>query len=125
MSRLPWFRLYSEARNDRKLESLSDAEFRVWFRLLCYAAETEPRGVFEIDDLLGVEVGCENGDMASMLEKLKRLRIIDVEEELGYFIAFADRQYDKPSDAPEQVRERVRRYRERKKNAEAGDVTPM
>ncbi len=117
MSRLPWFRLYSEARNDRKLESLSDAEFRVWFRLLCFAAESEPRGVFEIDELLGVEIGAPNGSLEPTLTKLKKLRIIDVEQSTGYFIAFADRQYDKPSDRPDQTRLRKQRQREKERDS--------
>lgn len=119
MSRLPWFRLYSEARNDRKLRSLSDAEHRVWFNLLCYAAESEPRGIFQIDELLGVEIGCENGSLAPMLEKLKKLRIIGIEDELGYFIAFSERQYDKPSDAPDQTRLRKQRQREKERDSDS------
>ena len=39
MSRYPWFRMYSEARVDAKLRSLSADEFRVWFNLLCLASE--------------------------------------------------------------------------------------
>ena len=34
-----WFRLWTEARTDAKLGLLTNAEHRVWFHLLCYAAE--------------------------------------------------------------------------------------
>lgn len=123
MSRLPWIRLYTEARNDRKLRMLTDHEFRVWFDLLLYAAETEPRGVFAIDDVLAIEVA--NGDesfLSDSLGKLERLHLIEIEGDLGYFPAFADRQYaagGSPSTSPDAVAERVRRHREKKRR-----VTP-
>ena len=75
-----WFRLYSEARNDAKLRTLSDAEHRVWFNLLCYAAEQKPeRGsIFDFDmDVLAIEVAAGDSDLLiETLKKLSRLRII-------------------------------------------------
>lgn len=51
MSRYPWFRMYSEARVDAKLRSLSADEFRVWFNLLCLASETgDGRGTVDMSD---------------------------------------------------------------------------
>ena len=47
MNRFPWFRMYTESRNDSKLATLTDGEFRVWHKLLCYSAENEPRGVID------------------------------------------------------------------------------
>ena len=41
---MKWFKLHTEARNDAKLRSLSDSEHRMWFNLLCFAAEQEKRG---------------------------------------------------------------------------------
>lgn len=112
-----WFRLYPEARNDAKLRSLSDAEHRVWFNLLCYAAEQEERGsVQDLDlDLLALEVA--NGDLCLLdttLQHLARLRIIEWDDDGLAFINWMKRQYDKPSDHPDKVNVRVKRYRERK-----------
>jgi hypothetical protein len=126
---LPWYRMYSEARTDAKLRALSDAEHRVWFHLLCFAAEQDGDGrgciVGYDDELLAVEL-CD-GDTALLrqtIERLKKLRIL-IEDENGItFCAFEKRQYDKPSDRPERVRARVAAYRERHRQDGNDDVTP-
>ena len=124
-----WFRLYTEARNDAKLRSLSDQQFRVWFNLLCLAAEqAEERGTIAGYDteLLAVEVA--NGDahlLEATLDRLQRLRIVSIDEAgTVTFIHFKARQYDKPSDMPEATRERKRRQRERDSREAAERVTP-
>jgi hypothetical protein len=77
---MDWFRLHSEARTDAKLASLPDDEFRVWFRLLCFANEQPERGVIAgySPRLLAVEVA--GGDV-SLLERtissLVELRIVE------------------------------------------------
>lgn len=76
---MKWFRLYSEARTDAKLESLPDDMFRVWFKLMCFAGEQPTRGFVEgyDDELLAVEVA--RGDvelLRATLIELSRLEII-------------------------------------------------
>ena len=34
---MSWFRLYADMLNDRKVQRLSDADFRVWINTLCIA----------------------------------------------------------------------------------------
>lgn len=133
-ARLPWFRLYSEARNDAKLRTLADDEHRVWFGLLCLAAECDDRGTIPMDGfVLAVEVA--NGDeelLDRAVDKLTRLRVLDRGEDGRlFFLRFRDRQYDKPSDQPERVAERVRKHRiakatpqERPSDTRNADVTP-
>lgn len=118
-----WFKMHTEARNDQKLDTLTDAQFRVWFRLLCYAAEQEERGTAECDDeLLAVEVSKGNSDiLTSTIDRLVKLKIIAKNDGLISFVNFAKRQYDKPSDHPNRVNERVKRHRNAKCNA---PVTP-
>ena len=115
MARLPWIRLFTEARNDRKLELLDDAQHRVWFKLLCYSSESEPRGVFRIDEVLAIEVANADDDlMASTIERMKKLRLIEIDGEWGYFPAFADRQYaagGNVSDMPDEILKRVQKHR--------------
>lgn len=111
-----WFRLYTEARTDAKLLSLTDAEFRVWFNLLCYAADQDERGSIDASNWfkLAVEVAGGNEDLlTTVVDKLTKLDILARDGAILRFIHFEERQYDKPSDRPEAVRERVRRYRER------------
>jgi hypothetical protein len=128
-----WFRVYIDARNDAKLRTLTDAEHRVWFHLLCYAAEQPTRGTIEgvtgvtgVTDvtsalLLAIEVS--NGDTALLtktVEKLVNLRILSLDDEGLSFINFNKRQYEKPSDMPEKTRERKAAQRERER-AQAPD----
>lgn len=123
MSRLPWIRLYTEARNDRKLRLLKDDEHRVWFNTLLYAAESEPRGCFTIDDLLAIEVA--DGDQELLdraIGRMEMLHLIERDDHIGYFPAFADRQYaagGNPSDTPDARNERSRRFREKQRRATA------
>lgn len=125
--RMNWFRVYHEARNDAKLRTLSDRQFRVWFNLLCVTSEQEDRGMIEDfpADLLSIEVA--SGDDELLTETLRilcKLRIIRMSRPQSVtgvtgvtleFIHFDDRQYDKPSDMPEATAERKRQQRERDK----------
>lgn len=126
---MKWFKMYGEARNDAKLRTLPDEQFRVWFNLMCLASEQDERGVIAgySEMLLAVEV-C-NGDVTLLnvtLEKLVTLRIVTLTEDYKLtFVKFADRQHDRPSDSPSNIADRVRRHREKKKNAPQNpDVTP-
>ena len=124
---MKWFRLYSEARNDAKLRSLTDAQHRVWFSLLCYASEMESRGCINTIDreLLAVEcAGADTDLLNETIEKLTRLRIVTAEAENVCFVNFMKRQYDKPSATPERVAERVSKHRTTKPEASNAVVTP-
>lgn len=113
---MKWFRLHSEARNDAKLRSLSPAQKWVWFSLLCYASEQEERGCIHSTDRDLLAVECADGDgelLEATLDKLKRLKIVALEGDKVCFVNFMKRQYDKPSDSPERVSERVSRHRAR------------
>ena len=121
--RSPWFRMYIEARNDAKLRSLTDPQHRLWFNLLCYAAEQNgERGTIPLNDdagLLALEVA--DGDtelLESTVERLVRLHIIERGDDTLTFIHFEDRQYDCPSDKPAAVMDRVKRHRDNLKRDE-------
>lgn len=137
MSRYPWFRMYFEARTDAKLRSLDDAEFRVWFNLLCLAAENpDDRGAFDYSDpyILAVEVaGGDEELLARTCHALSRLKVIEQRDSAYVFINFLVRQYDKPSDQPERTRARqqARRQKPQQPSGESAetpvrvrDVTP-
>ncbi len=115
-----WLRLYSEARNDAKLESLSDEQFRVWFRLLCFANEQPERGsIAGIDEeLLAVEVA--KGDVELLQETIQRLvklRILSVGEDNVRFVNWEKRQFQS-----DDVTERVRKHRESKRSTHEGET---
>lgn len=117
---MKWFRLYTEARTDCKLRALTPEQFRVWFNLLCYAAEQVTRGVVTpvTRTLLAVEVADQDVELLdATVDKLVMLNIVTVAEDGTItFLAFAERQYESPSDAPEQVKARVAKHRRAKRN---------
>jgi hypothetical protein len=131
---LTWFRLHHEARNDAKLRHLTDAQFRVWFNLLCYASEQPERGTIASDEdqLLALEVS--GGDVELMndtIAKLQSLRIVSSETGVKHetqmkrfhgvscrfivFHAFAKRQGRGVSRNAKTSTDRVRKYREARK----------
>ena len=119
MKALPWFRMYTESRNDSKLDALTAREFRIWHKLLCYSAEAEPRGVVDYTDpeFTAVELRVPVRQLQEAVAHMIKLRLVACEEEFIYFPAFTSRQYDKPSDHPEAVRARVQKHREAKRQA--------
>ena len=115
MKSLPWFRMYTESRNDSKLDALTAREFRIWHKLLCYSAEAEPRGVVDYTDpeFTAIEIRVPAAHLQSAIEHMERLRLVICEEGFVDFPAFSSRQYDNPSDSPERVLARVRKHREK------------
>ncbi len=120
---MKWLRLYHEARNDAKLEHLSDDEFRVWFRLICFAGEQNNRGSIESlhKELLAVEVAKGDLDLLTRtIEKLKKLRIVENSNNSIDFINWDKRQF-----VSDNVTERVQKHRETlQKRYSNDDVTP-
>ena len=127
MGKMPWLRLYTEARRDRKLDLLTDKEHRIWFNLLLYSAEDEPRGVFEINKKTAIEVCRGNvSRLESAIETLVDLGLCEREEDRCSFPAFFERQYlagSYESEAPENVAARKRESRAREFLRDNG-VTP-
>lgn len=79
-----WFRMHHEARNDAKLRTLTDAQFRVWFNLLCFASEQPDRGTIEStdDNLLALEVSGGDVDLMNQtIARLQTLRILTESDE--------------------------------------------
>jgi len=126
----PWFRLWTEAKNDAKLRALSDSEFRLWFKLLCMAAESDERGIIDYSDaeFVALEVDCsDTQELTAGLKRMERVRLLKVDGERIVFASFDERQYIKESDKPDAVRERKRQQREREKQEQNechADVTP-
>jgi hypothetical protein len=122
--RMPWFRMYSEARTDRKLDLLTDEEFRIWFNLLCMASESEiERGTLLYDDLEELAIEVSRGDtdkLSHALSRLVTLKMCDVTRDTITFCNFEKRQQRKPSDLPERTRDRKRKSR-----LMSHDVTPL
>lgn len=75
-----WFRLYADARSDKKLATLTLAERGVWLNLLCYASEQEERGSFDASDRFILALECADGDeeiLDNTITKLLRVRHLE------------------------------------------------
>jgi hypothetical protein len=135
---LPYFKLFTEAGDDPKLRSLSDAQFRVWFRLLCCVARQPKRGTVRglPERLVAVEVADGDLDLlVATLDALQALRMVawrredpDRDDLEIVFLNFEKRQAmntpKKPSEERARVRERVARSRGRKRSDDVTPVTP-
>lgn len=116
--RLPWFRMWTDSRNDSKLDALNDREFRIWHKLLCFAAESKDRGTIDYIDpeYVAMELRIGADELDSAISRMVRLRLLERSESTVVFPSFMERQYDKASDRPEAVRERVRKSRAKAKD---------
>jgi hypothetical protein len=121
-----WFKFWTSAREDSKLRSLTDMEFRYWMLLLCLGAEDG--GAVDMGDpeMVCIEIGLTDDDgepltgtLETIVKKLERRRLVTLTDDRLGFNGWAYRQM-KPSDRPEAVKERVAKHRKHKCNA---DVT--
>ncbi len=119
---MKWLKLWTEARNDGKLRSLSDRHHRIWFRLLCMAAEQEPQGVIKMTwKVLAAEVADNDIEELKMaVEKcndvtLVTRRFCDENCVEISFTSFAKRQKRYPSESLQAVAARVAKSRSSKK----------
>lgn len=128
-----YLKIWYEARNDAKLRSLTDAQHRTWFRLLCYAAEQPERGFIDSISKHLVAIEASGGDLDLLIETvtaLQPLRVVtwcytDENTVQIRFLNFEKRQgHVTASETPERVRERVAKHRRRKTSGNRGnDVT--
>lgn len=128
MPTMQWFRLYSEFFHDPKMRSFSKSQQRDVLALMALASESKTRGtvLFEDEDIAGwLEVTVE--ELQILVEKLLRKHII--ERNNDGFIVFSNwmnRQYDKPSDYPENVNERKKKHRSQMEGTHRNaDGTPL
>ena len=125
---MKWLRLYYEARTDAKLRTLTDAEHRVWFNLLCLSCEAEPRGEVNGKSVAVLAAEVARGRVGLLERTLTKLTELEILEEATgakggralVFRHFDKRQYvdgRKPSDAPEQTAARQRKSRTKRTEA--------
>ncbi len=114
-----WFRMYAEVLNDPKVQKLPDDLFKSWINILCLSCMND--GFLpEIKDI-AFALRTDNNGAITVVERLLNATLIDrVNGGVnGYRHAphgWGERQYKSDSS-----KERVKRYRERKRNV---TVTP-
>jgi len=120
VARLPWFRVYTEIVDDPKMARLSGDQFRDWIFLLALARESEEPGVIMMSpEDAAWRLRRPPDEFKESLSLFERLEMITLEDGRIVVSKFLERQYDKPSDRPDEVRRRVARHRKRQSNAAA------
>lgn len=118
-----WFRFYSEALDDPKVQRLDPPTFKHWVNLLCLAAKNDGRLPSEDDIAFALRI--DNIGVVSLLDRLLNAGLIDVCKggANGSYIAphnWSKRQYKSDTST-----DRVKRFRKRSKAVtETGDETP-
>lgn len=127
MSKMTWFKLHSDFRNDPKIKRLPIAERYAFIILLCLANESETRGIITglDDDDIAFELEMQAEDWKTLRSKFKIKGFIDFTQEQILIRNWDKRQYDKPSDHPDATKERKRLQREKEKLLKEQAATPM
>lgn len=111
---MQWFRFYSEALDDPKVQRLPGDLFKAWINLLCLANLQEERGTLPSFDDIAFRLRMDDGAVATLMVELARRGLLD-DGPHGYHIhGWAERQYR--SDADPTAAERKRRQRDRERD---------
>ncbi len=125
MAKLPWFKLYIEIMDDPKLSGFTGDQFRVLIYLMCLARESDEPGLIKMtltEIAWRVRRPIEEVESTIKLCQQGSKPIIQLVDDGMVLVKFLDRQYDKPSDAPQATRERKQKQRDKDKSH--ADVTP-
>lgn len=109
-----WFRFYSEALDDPKVQSLPADMFKAWVNLLCIASKTS--GALPSIDQLAFHLRCDIETANAFHEELSKRGLIDVGARGSRIHSWDKRQYKSDTST-----ERVKRFRKRSENV---SVTP-
>jgi hypothetical protein len=130
---MQWFRLHTEFAHDPKLNSFTKSQRYDLVVLLCLAADSAIPGTILLDDEdIAATLQQDETEFAAFVAKLEKKAIMARDEKGNLlFLHWKERQYEKPSDTPEETsrrkreqRERERQEREALQNGHA-NVTPM
>src|SRR6516164_5544563 len=75
---MKWFRFYTEAMHDPKVQRLSPELFKFWVNLLCLASEREDRGTLPSEDEISFILRVKKPQCRSNLAALITLCLLDV-----------------------------------------------
>ena len=113
-----WFKLHHDLPGDIKIKMFTPQEKWAWIALLCLASQGKNRGEIaaDNDDIAGYcEFNCTQ-DWLYFRDKLISKGMLEFNASGGLKVVhWEDRQYGKPSDRPEAIKERVSKHRSRKK----------
>lgn len=112
---MPWFRFYSEALDDPKVQRLTGDLFKVWVNLLCLASEQDERGTLPPPSDIAFRLRIDDQKADDALTGLRRAGLLDLDPDTDLYVIHAWAVRQPPSDADSTAAERKRRQRERDK----------
>ena|GEM_PF-2485428 len=128
---LPWIKTWLEGLDDPKLTRLSLAERGAWWGILQLAGKCDAGGKIlsgsvgldmdEIADALHVKTSDDRQALESMIAKMEKRGSLKRENNILTVIHWEERQRIPPSARPEAIADRVRRYRDRRKETGKGN----
>ena len=104
-----WFRFYSEAMNDPKVDKLQPTLYKTWVKLLCLACQ-HPTGKLPSIDDVAYQLRLSVHDAQQQIDELILGGLIDISQSGMIPHNWSTRQYASDSSA-----ERMKRLREKKK----------
>jgi len=108
-----WFRFYTEALNDPKVQKLDGDTFKAWVNLLCLAAEND--GYLPDMDSIAFALRLDNIAAGSLIDRLRIAGLIDTVKGGPNGSRIAPHGWSKRQYKSDTSSERVKRYRERSK----------
>lgn len=120
---LPWFRFYTEALDDPKVQRLDASTFKHWVNLLCLAARHNGALPHESDIAFALRI--DEVAVSSLLDRLVIAGLIDVRKGGPNGSYIAPHNWDKRQYKSDTSTERVKRFRQRSRNVtETASETP-
>lgn len=115
---MKWFRFYSDALDDPKVQRLPDYLFKRWVNLLCLANEGEPRGVLPSIEDIAFRLRISADEAAETVAELSRRGLLDDNDETLHPHNWENRQ--RRSD---DVAARVQKHRAKQEGPVTAPVT--
>lgn len=109
---MQWFRFYSGALDDPKVQRLTGDLFKVWINLLCLANESEERGILPSNDDIAFRLRLDDQKTADALRGLIRAGLLDQDEDGALHIHGWEARQKKSDD----VTARVQKHRDKDNN---------
>jgi len=111
---MPWFRFYTEALDDPKVQRLPGDLFKSWVNILCIASESVERGTLPTLEDIAFRLRLDEQKAEDAIRGLMRAKLIDEDEDGAWHIhGWAARQPKSDQDGTANERKRRQRDRER------------
>lgn len=120
---MKWFRFYSDALNNPKVQRLPGDLYKTWVNLLCLANEQDERGTLPktVEDIAWA-LRMDVDTLRNHIHTLQGQRLLDWDEAAQRYVPHDWHERQKPSD---DVTARVQKHRESNKEGETLHVTTM